>query len=82
MWRTTSGKEVDFVLYGDDGFVSIEVKRSRTVTPKDLSGLKTFRADYPSAKSVLLYGGDQDLQIDGVRVLPFGKALTSLDELL
>ena len=81
-WRTTSGKEVDFILYGEDGLVSIEVKRSRTVTPKDLSALKTFREDYPSTQSIFLYGGDKHLQIDGVRVLPIDYALTHLNELL
>jgi len=81
-WRTTAGKEVDFILYGEDGLVSIEVKRSRTVTSRDLSGLRTFREDYPSTQSILLYGGDKHLQIDGVRVLPIEYALTHLDELL
>jgi predicted AAA+ superfamily ATPase len=81
-WRTTAGKEVDFILYGEDGLVSIEVKRSRTVTSRDLSGLRTFREDYPSTQSILLYGGDKHLQIDGIRVLPIEYALTHLDELL
>ncbi len=81
-WRTTSGKEVDFVLYGDDGLVAIEVKRSQTVTLKDLAGLKTFRQDYPSTEAIFLYGGDQELLIDGVRVLPIEQALSGLNELL
>ncbi len=81
-WRTTSGKEVDFIVYGDDGLVAIEVKRSRTVTPTDLSGLRTFMEDYPATKAVLLYGGDKHLNIDGIRVVPILHALTHLHELL
>jgi len=81
-WRTTAGKEVDFILYGDDGLVAIEVKRSQTVTPKDVSGLRTFMEDYPATKAVLLYGGDKHLDINGIRVVPILHALTHLDKLL
>lgn len=81
-WRTTSGKEVDFIAYGDDGLVAIEIKRSRTVTSKDLSGLKTFMEDYPAAHAMLLYGGDKQLHIDGIRAIPILHALTHLHELL
>jgi len=81
-WRTVSGSEVDFVLYGDHGLIAIEVKRSRTVTAKDISSLKSFREDYPSADLVLLYGGTERLQMGPVRVVPIDHALCHLDELL
>ncbi len=80
-WRTTSGKEVDFVLYGDEGLIALEIKRSRSVTARDLSSLKSFKEDYPSAKTFLLYGGDEHLQMGPVRVLPVAYALTNLNEL-
>jgi len=38
-WRTKSGNEVDFVLYGDNVFYAIEVKNSRNVHSKMLRGL-------------------------------------------
>lgn len=81
-WRTTAGKEVDFVLYGDEGLIAVEIKRSRSVTARDLSSLKTFKEDYPAAKTFLLYGGDEHLQMGPVRVLPVEYALKSLNELL
>jgi predicted AAA+ superfamily ATPase len=81
-WRTTAGNEVDFVLYGDDGFVAIEIKRSRSVSSKDVSSLKSFKEDYPSARTLLLYGGTECLQLGAVEVLPLAYALTHLDELL
>ena len=46
-WRTRSGSEVDFVLYGESGFHALEVIRSSVVPPRDLSGLRAFAADYP-----------------------------------
>lgn len=81
-WRTTAGNEVDFILYGEEGLIAIEVKRSRTVTPRDVSSLKAFKEDYPSARSVLIYGGDEHLQMGPVQVLPVTYALTNLNELL
>lgn len=36
-WRTKSGSEVDFVLYGQDGFFAIEVNSSTAVRKKDLT---------------------------------------------
>jgi len=48
-WRTRSGNEVDFVLYGKNIFRAIEVKNAATVHSADLRGLKTFGEDYPQA---------------------------------
>lgn len=33
-WRTKSGLEVDFIIYGEIGFYAIEVKRSKNIEPK------------------------------------------------
>ncbi|MBN2301461.1 MAG: ATP-binding protein [Lentisphaerae bacterium] len=81
-WRTTAGNEVDFVLYGDEGLVAIEIKRSRSVSSRDVSSLKSFREDYASARTLLLYGGTEHLQMGTVEVLPLAYALTHLDELM
>jgi predicted AAA+ superfamily ATPase len=37
-WRTRTGLEVDFVVYGPDLFLAIEVKRSARVASADLKG--------------------------------------------
>ena len=76
-WRTRSGSEVDFVLYGESGFFALEVKRSSVVHPRDLSGLKAFAADYPEATPVLLYGGRRTL-VNGVLCLPSDRFLRAL----
>lgn len=69
-WRTREGNEVDFVLYGEGLFWAIEVKTGRDVRPKDLRGLRAFRADYPEARPCLLFMGDRPMQIDGIPCVP------------
>jgi predicted AAA+ superfamily ATPase len=69
-WRTKSGSEVDFIVYGSGGFWAIEVKRSATVRPADLRGVRAFREDYPEAKGRLLYLGSESLEIQGIQCLP------------
>ena len=78
-WRTKSGNEVDFVLYGEDGFYAIEVKRSTAVRNKDLTSLKAFLDDYPEAKAMLVFMGDAPLEINGIRCVPCDSFLLSLD---
>ena len=77
-WRTKSGNEVDFVVYGRHGFWVLEVKRSATVRPADLRGLKAFREDYPEADLRLLYGGQETLVVDGIRCVPCERFLREL----
>jgi predicted AAA+ superfamily ATPase len=77
-WRTKSGREVDFVLYGPELFTALEVKRSEQVHSRDLQGLKAFQDDYPEADVALLYGGREPLKIDGVLCLPCDTFLRCL----
>ena len=77
-WRTKSGSEVDFVVYGNDCFLAWEVKRSTSAHSVDLRSLKSFRQDYPEAEVALLYLGQQSLEIDGISVIPCEKFLKSL----
>lgn len=81
-WRTKNGLEVDFILYGPEGLIAIEIKRSRHVQSKDLRGLKEFKKDYPPARCYLFYGGSTPLFIDDIPVLPIEQALRNLDQLL
>ena len=74
-WRTASGTEVDYVAYGGDGLLAIEVKRGRTIRRADLHGLKQFRTDYPMARCLLLFGGDRREHHDGIELLPLTEAL-------
>jgi len=69
-WRTRSGLEVDFIAYGPDLFLAVEVKRATRVSPNDLKGLKAFQADYPEAQCLLLSFCPEPLLIDGIRCEP------------
>jgi len=78
-WRTRAGNEVDFVVYGPDTFVAIEVKNTRELRAKDLSGLVEFQKDYPEALSILLYRGKEKLKIKGIPCVPCETFLKALN---
>lgn len=78
-WRTRSGVEVDFIVYGPKGFWAIEVKNTKHISSLDTKGLESFLSDYPMAKGLLLYRGEEYLQIKNVLCIPcvdFLKQLT------
>lgn len=77
-WRTKSGSEVDFILYGQDTFCAIEVKNSMRVYPKMLNGLISLKQDYPEAQVCLLYRGKERLKIKDVLCLPCEDFLRTL----
>lgn len=81
-WRTSSGAEVDFVLYGGKTFAAIEVKRTRRVKGSDLSGLKLFKKDYPQAKAFLACGVERREYADGIEIWPVAEFLKNLPGLL
>ena len=77
-WRTRSGSEVDFVLYGESGLYALEVKNRSTLHPGDLNGLRAFAQDYPEATPILLYRGRRVLERD-ILCLPCDSFLRSLN---
>ena len=77
-WRTKSGVEVDFVLYGENTFLAIEVKNSSRINSKMLKGLKTFKDDYPEAQAMILYRGEERLVINDILCLPCEQFLQQL----
>jgi predicted AAA+ superfamily ATPase len=77
-WRTKSGNEVDFVVYGKTGFWAVEVKSSRRVQPSDLRGLRAFREDYPTARVALVHRGTERAVIDGIACVPVEEFLRGL----
>jgi len=77
-WRTKSGVEVDFVLYGEDTLCAIEVKNARHVFRADVKPLRAFREDYPQSTVCLLYRGHERLMIDGVLCIPCEEFLRQL----
>jgi predicted AAA+ superfamily ATPase len=77
-WRTKSGVEVDFILYGQNTFLALEVKNASRIKNKMLKGLITFQTDYPEAQALLLYRGNERLLINNILCLPCEQFLKNL----
>lgn len=81
-WRSLAGNEVDFILYGEETFAAIEVKRARVPGPVDYNGLKSFGDDYPEASLNLLYRGNVLMKHKNILVVPVETFLKSPGEFL
>lgn len=77
-WRTRSGVEVDFIVYGPQGFWAIEVKNAQHVSNTDIKGLNTFLVDYPEAQAILLYRGTECFRRGKVLCMPCELFLRNL----
>jgi predicted AAA+ superfamily ATPase len=49
-WRAAGGAEVDLVLERDACLYPVEIRLTSNPRPRDVSGLKAFRAAYPGQK--------------------------------
>ena len=78
-WRTRSGVEVDFIIYGPNVFYALEVKNGKSVAPHDLKGLKEFHKDYPEATLILLYRGKEKLKKEGILCFPVEEFFRTMD---
>ena len=81
-WRTSNGREVDFVLYGPKGVLSFEIKRTSRITSAVLGGLKSFLADYPMAKTYFVYTGNRRMHEGKIEIVPVLEILKNLKILL
>ena len=77
-WRTRSGVEVDFIVYGEDGFYAIEVKNTAKVRDEHFRSLRTFRHDFPECKAMFLYRGTDRISRYGISCLPCEEFLGQL----
>ena len=77
-WRTRSGSEVDFIVYGSVGLYAIEVINSIHIHPKDLKSLNAFKEDYPEARLYLLYRGKDKLMKGNILCIPCEEFLIQL----
>ncbi|MPZ44154.1 MAG: AAA family ATPase [Betaproteobacteria bacterium] len=76
-WGTPSGGEVDFVWWRGDDVVAIEVKHDRRYRREYKKGIDAFLAARP-ARSYIVYRGQQELDVEGTRVLPLERFLRRL----
>jgi predicted AAA+ superfamily ATPase len=81
-WRTPQGDEVDFIVYGENTFTAIEVKRNARIRQEDLRGLLRFKEDYPEARTVLFHPGSRRYHESSVEIIPLGEGLLDLDAVL
>ena len=81
-WRSASGMEVDFILYGPRGLFAFEIKRKPIIQEKDLKGLREFNKDYPEAKSFVFCFTDRKEYRGDIDILPIEKALKDLSKIL
>lgn len=82
-WRTASGVEVDFVIYGKNTLCAFEIKHTQTIQPSMLIGLKHFKEDYAMAKCFVLYLGSKTLYLSNeIIAMPFVEGLKKLKEWL
>jgi len=77
-WRTKAGTEVDFVVYGEDGFWAIEVKNGKSVRRNDLRPLRTFHGDYPECIPIFIYRGKERLLVDNIQCIPCEEFLKEI----
>jgi uncharacterized protein len=59
-------------------FTATELGNNFSINSALMYGLKAFKADYPEAKIVLLYMGDQQLLIDSILCMPCVSFLAAL----
>lgn len=81
-WRTSNGKEVDFVLYGSRGFLAFEITRTARINKGVVGGLKSFLEDYPEASAYCIYGGSRRMYEGKIEVVPVRETFKNLKEIL
>lgn len=81
-WRTRTGHEVDFVLYGERGLRAFEVKRTSRLRAEDLTSMKMLLDEYPMAEGCVAYGGARAYRDGRIRVVPAAECMADLARLL
>jgi len=77
-WRTTTDREVDFVVEAGGRLLAVEVKASATPGLADTRGLRLFRQEYRDqfAGGLLLHGGrETQWMAEGVLAVPWWRVV-------
>jgi hypothetical protein len=75
-WRTSAGREVDFVVEANGGLIPIEVKLSSTPRPSMADSIRTFQADFgkKARPGYVVHPGDVRLPLGpGATAIPFAE---------
>lgn len=81
-WRTKKHIEVDFIIYGKNTLLAIEVKNQNRLRQGDLDGLHEFKKDYPTARCLFIYTGREDAVYQDIELIPVQKFLFDLPKFL
>lgn len=77
-WRTTTDREVDFVVESGERLLAIEVKAATRPRIRDITGLKLFQEEYADRflGGLLLHAGSQvEWLADGILAAPWWRVL-------
>ena len=77
-WRTTTDREVDFVVESGERLLAIEVKAATQPRIRDITGLKLFQEEYADRflGGLLLHAGSQvEWLADGILAAPWWRVL-------
>ena len=77
-WRTTTDREVDFVVESGDRLLAIEVKATTRPRIRDITGLQLFRQEYRDrfVGGLLLHAGSKvEWLADGILAAPWWRVL-------
>ncbi|MBL0321983.1 MAG: ATP-binding protein [Ignavibacteria bacterium] len=77
-WRTRTGIEVDFIVYGPDTLEAYEVKSTDVVRDADLKALRAFVEEYPGTTATVLYRGRERLVRHGITIVPIEQWMESV----
>ncbi len=71
-WRTNVGTEVDLIVERHGKvLLAAEIKSKTKVASADLTGLKSFGADYPKAPLFVVCTAPEEYRIGNVRIVPY-----------
>jgi predicted AAA+ superfamily ATPase len=70
-WRSAHGAEVDLVIEKQGQIWAIEIKSTSDIHSKNLRGLQSFMADYPSAKAVCVSTSTAPYLAGDLEIIPW-----------
>lgn len=74
-WRDHKGNEIDLLIDQGSQLLPIEIKAGRTFSSSFFKNLAWWRkvADIPVRESIVVYGGDQDWELESGRLLSWRR---------
>jgi predicted AAA+ superfamily ATPase len=80
-WRTNHGAEVDLLIEKHEKIIAaFEIKATANIAGPHLSGLRSFREDYPKVPCSVIARVDHAFEMEGVKILPWQTYLSKLPE--